>query len=273
MIKLRQLRAGMNVDAQAAFDAFDASFEHLQVLRNLVAHCILIDDSDDGTLFHLRSKDRTFKKADILASENFTNYCAMVAMSLRYALGLSNDSERRRPLPQTVTMPYGLRHYDMSVAVKDPAECSTRELDQFRNFVVKGGEVARGGLTARIRDAEALAFLTVQGTLAAIAALKNPAENYKRGVFERAGLTQSIDFYRYELGWVFVAEQFRNNGFSSQILKELLASADSQGVYATSTTDNEAMHKSLQHQAFCRTGESWPSTNQPAKRLCLFVRD
>jgi hypothetical protein len=134
MIHLRKLQHKMNDDAKAAFVALDNSFEYLQVLRNLVAHCILIDDSQDGTLFHLRSKDRTFKKADILESAEFTNYCAMVAMSLRYALGISNDMKARRPLPPKVKMPYGLQHYAMFVAIKAPDACSTKEIDRFRKF-------------------------------------------------------------------------------------------------------------------------------------------
>src|SRR5437879_4166357 len=68
MIKLRGLKDKMNDDAKAAFELFDSSFEYLQALRNLVAHCILID-SDEGTLFHVRSKDRTLSKTDIFESE------------------------------------------------------------------------------------------------------------------------------------------------------------------------------------------------------------
>jgi hypothetical protein len=272
MIHLRQLQSTMNEDASIAFAAFDAAFEHLQVLRNLVAHCILIDGADDGTLFHLRSKDRTLTKSDVLASEDFTNYCAMVAMSLRYALGIGGGRNSRRKLPSRVKMPYGLQHYAMSVTIKGPSDCSNREIDQFRDFVRKGGEVTSAGLNDRIKAAEALAFLFVRKELAAIAALKNPSENHKQGVFENAGSVDAA-FYRFELGWVYVAERFRENGYSKQILKELSRSIRSGGVYATSRIDNVPMHKSLESEGFIKIGDSWPSKEQPGKLLCLFVKD
>jgi len=255
------------------FSEFDAAFEYLQVLRNLVAHCILIDDTEDGTLFHLRSKDRTFKKSDIFESEEFTNYCAMLAMVLRYALGISNIMDRRLPLPPKVKMPYALQHYTMFVAIKSPSHCSPTEIDQFRNLVVKAGEVGTRGINNRIQSAEVLAFLTVSNKVVGIAALKNPNMNYKRGVFEKAHSVDSLSTYRFELGWCHVSEKFQGNGYSKVLLKELLPSARDQGVYATSTMDNQRMHRALESEGFVRIGDSWPSTNQPKKSLLLFVRD
>jgi hypothetical protein len=52
---LVKLRSAMNVDAQAALDAFCSVRKYLQGIRNCVAHGILINDLDEGTLFHLRS--------------------------------------------------------------------------------------------------------------------------------------------------------------------------------------------------------------------------
>jgi GNAT superfamily N-acetyltransferase len=130
------------------------------------------------------------------------------------------------------------------------------------------------GLNARIKSAEALALLFLRKELAAIAALKRPANQYKHSVFEKACSLDAIpDLYRFELGWVYVAERFRNNGYSKYLLKDLLQSREAGGVYATSITENVAMHRSLEREGFIRIGETWPSTNQPGKLLCLFVKD
>jgi hypothetical protein len=114
---LVKLRSTMNADAQAALDAFCSVRKYLQGIRNCVAHGILINDLDEGTLFHLRSKLRTIKKDDVLACEDLTLYSAIVVMSLRYALGLRGNEDHRRPLPSEAPfIPAVLKEYIDSVA-------------------------------------------------------------------------------------------------------------------------------------------------------------
>jgi hypothetical protein len=110
--ELTKLRPKMNADAQAALDAFKDVWKYLQGIRNCVAHGILINDTKDGTLFHLRSKLRTFKKDDVFACEELTLYSANVVMSLRYALGVGGSEHHRRPLPVGVPrIPSALKAY------------------------------------------------------------------------------------------------------------------------------------------------------------------
>jgi GNAT superfamily N-acetyltransferase len=146
-------------------------------------------------------------------------------------------------------------------------------MDQFRNLVVRAGEVGTRGINNRIQNAEALAFLSVRNKIVGIAALKNPSTGHKREVFEKANAVDSLPAYRFELGWCHVSKKFQGNGYSKVLLKELLPSARGQGVYATSRLDNQRMHKSLENEGFVQIGDSWPSTNQPGKSLFLFVRD
>lgn len=96
---LIKTRSKLNDDAQMALDAFIEVKDYWQAIRNAVAHCILIHDTQSGTLFHLRSKARTFTKDDVFECKELTLYCANVVMSLRYAIGLTNNEDYRKPLP------------------------------------------------------------------------------------------------------------------------------------------------------------------------------
>jgi hypothetical protein len=82
-------------------------------------------------------------------------------------------------------------------------------MDQFRNLVVRAGEVETSGINNRIQNAEALAFLSVRNKIVGIVALKNPSAGHKRDVFEKANSVDSLPAYRFELGWCHVSENFK----------------------------------------------------------------
>jgi hypothetical protein len=102
---LRALPARMNQAARAALDEFVAVLPALQAVRNVGVHGVTIQDTKEGSLFHLRSKDRTFTKADLFACEEFTNYCARVAFAIRYALFHSADSNLAPSWPERPAIP------------------------------------------------------------------------------------------------------------------------------------------------------------------------
>jgi hypothetical protein len=81
----------------------------IQFVRNNVIHAIVLDDLDEGHVFHLRSKRRSLTKAEIFSAEELTNYAAHAAISLRYALGLKDVPGARRPLPDRPDIPKFLR--------------------------------------------------------------------------------------------------------------------------------------------------------------------
>ena len=93
--KLKKLAAirGVNDDAKAALDALAGVVTHIQGVRNNVIHAIMIDDPNDGLLFHLRSKKRSLTIEQVFQIEELTNYAAHCAMSLRYALGLKGSPD------------------------------------------------------------------------------------------------------------------------------------------------------------------------------------
>ena len=72
------------------------------------------------------------------------------------------------------------------VNVKDPCELTVDEIDAVCELICKGAEVDEGGLSARVRQAEALARVRVGDRIVGVAALKNPQPGYRVGVFKKA---------------------------------------------------------------------------------------
>lgn len=109
--KIKELSAltPLNSDAQAAFDELRDVMRGIQYVRNNVIHAIVINHPDHGQLFHLRSKGRSLRKAQIFSCEELTNYAAHAALSLRYALGLKGSPGERFPLPDRPEIPEVLR--------------------------------------------------------------------------------------------------------------------------------------------------------------------
>jgi GNAT superfamily N-acetyltransferase len=159
----------------------------------------------------------------------------------------------------------------ISIAMKSPQRCTSNELAEFTAFVLTGGEVTRAGLGEHLRNAHALFFMRESACLVGIAALKRPRLAYRAGVFEKSGATVSPLDFPFELGWVFLLPSARGRNLSRQLLVAAADHVADAQVFATTRTDNPAMHASLLGAAFTRHGSDYPS-NRGAHRLVLFLR-
>ena len=160
-------------------------------------------------------------------------------------------------------------HYE--IAAKVPGDCSADEICGFVALVEQGGEVASGGLQKRVMAAANLAFLRSDGTLAGVAALKHPNETYRARVASASGTPLPQESFPYELGWVFIATEARGNGYAQPLSQAALALAGVHGVFATSRTDNVAMHRALAKLGFVASGSAYPSQHG-GHHLQLFTR-
>jgi GNAT superfamily N-acetyltransferase len=143
--------------------------------------------------------------------------------------------------------------------VKSPDECSNVELGAFIAFIRAGGEVSIQGLSERIFGAATLAFARVDGLVVGVAALKRPQASYRRRVSIESGAALSAQELPFELGWVYVLPELRGKGFSLLLSQAALADSNGAGVFATSRTDNIAMHRSLAKLGFVATGNPFAS--------------
>lgn len=141
----------------------------------------------------------------------------------------------------------------------EPSACDEKTLADFRALVLAGGEVTSTGLEDRVRSAVRLIFLKVCGCLCGVAALKRPEENYRKKISAQSGIPLPEAEYRFELGWVFVMPSARGRGFSVDLTREALSAAGAAGVFATSRSDNIAMHRALAKFGFEPVGEPYPS--------------
>lgn len=154
------------------------------------------------------------------------------------------------------------------VTVKKPSECSAVELQDFSAFVLASGEVMADGLDARIRKAETLVFLTQDGCLKGIAAVKNPEQNYKDGVFDKAQASVQANEFPFELGWVFVLPSSRGAGFSHVLVQAALATTSGRAIFATS--HNTRMHRVLIANGLSCHGRAYASSLNN-RNLALFI--
>lgn len=143
--------------------------------------------------------------------------------------------------------------------VKSPGDCSNLDIELFIAFVRAGGEVSVQGLTERVRSAAALVFVRVNGNVVGVAALKQPQATYRRRVSSESGAPLTAAEFPYELGWVYVSPESRGNGLSCLLSRAAIAASNGAGVFATSRTDNVAMHRSLGKVGFVPVGKTYVS--------------
>lgn len=142
---------------------------------------------------------------------------------------------------------------------KPPSDVSDIEIAAFIALVGAGGEVPTQALSKRILSAMALVFARVDELVVGVAALKQPQASYRRHVSLESGASISADEFPYELGWVYVSPESRGKGFSLMLSQAALAESKGSGVFATSRTDNAAMHRSLAKLGFAETGYPFAS--------------
>ena len=133
----------------------------------------------------------------------------------------------------------------IKIVTQTAMTCSAGEFGAFVAFIRAGGEVSLQGLAERIREAPALAFAYLNGALVGISALKIPRSSYRSRVSAKCGVPLPAASLPFELGWVYVSPEARNQGISLLLSKAALAARGKSGTFATARTDNVHMHSSL----------------------------
>ena len=95
--------------AHLALLELTAIMKGVQFVRNSVIHAILLEDDEEGHVFHLRNKERSLTKAQIFSCEELTNYAAHLTYSLRYGLGLKGGASHEYASPDRPAIPEFLR--------------------------------------------------------------------------------------------------------------------------------------------------------------------
>lgn len=139
-----------------------------------------------------------------------------------------------------------------------PSGASMEQRREFARLVRRGFKTAGTGLAGRIRASRRLAFHYSSGEdLVAIAALKSPGDQYRRRVFDAAGLHEDYAGYKSELGWVYVEPAYRGNRLATTLCRRLLSDAAIDAVFATTRTDNAMMSRVLRTCGFDAAGKPY----------------
>lgn len=160
---------------------------------------------------------------------------------------------------------------DQTLVAKKPRCFTEVELQDFIAMVRAGGKVGGAVLEKNVRNAECLVFLRQGSCLSGVAALKNPLLSYRKTIKSKSGIAVKASEVPFELGYVFVLPSARGQGFSVELTRAALSAAGGKGVFATSCTNNEAMHKTLWKFGFVEAGSPYRS-GRGGHRLQLFVR-
>lgn len=159
----------------------------------------------------------------------------------------------------------------VQVVSRSPGDCHDSEIKDFMALVLAGGEVTPNGLEDRIRSAVSLVFLTIGCCLCGVAALKRPEASYQRQVSSKSGVPLPEREFSYELGWLFIMPSARGRRFSVDLTRVALSGVATDGVFATSRTDNAGMHATLAKFGFLSAGRPWASARGD-HQLQLFIR-
>ena len=152
-----------------------------------------------------------------------------------------------------------------------PSQFSKDEKQLFIDLVCSGGEVAKHTLRRNVPLAECLVFLRSANELCGVAALKIPIPSYRQTLRSKAGVTVDEAAFPYELGYIFVPEQARGKGFSSELAGAAADASGDRGIFATSRLDNEPMHRTLAKHGFEKAGQPYQGKDA-AERIQLFLR-
>lgn len=158
-----------------------------------------------------------------------------------------------------------------TIESKPPCDFASEQVDEFESAVKEGGEVESAGLRDRLMSARALVLLREEKKLAAVAALKTPLAAYRTRVSQSAGVEFPAATYPFELGWVYVYPFARGRKYSQAVSSAALSKSDGRGVFATSRTDNAAMHATLTRLGFRPAGSAYRS-QRGNQVLQLFLR-
>lgn len=165
-----------------------------------------------------------------------------------------------------------MTYLDDRIAIYAPDQCSPEDRAAFVTLAAKGEEVNRRDIERGVGRAELLLAMRGDSYLVAVAAIKNPFPSYKRDVFRKAGVPAEADNFSLELGYLFVEEAHRRNGYGPQLVKKAIAPQGGAPIFATTRSNNERMHEILQENGFVQIGSDYPSKRDPSRYLRLFVR-
>lgn len=145
--------------------------------------------------------------------------------------------------------------------IKKPSACSEFEINKFHELILKGGKVKEQGLKTRILNCELLAFCIVNETIIAVSAIKCPEEIYVKKIISKVKLNRDFNEMKFEIGYSYTEENFREKGINSELKLLLLNSIKKTTGILFSTTAIPSSQKFLVENGFINIGIPYDGEN------------
>lgn len=160
------------------------------------------------------------------------------------------------------------------IVIRSPRECTQDQINEFIALLTEGNEVDTRGVEARIRRAASLGFAYDNETLIGIAAVKVPADTYRRAIERKSGVELDSEEYPFEAGWLYVKPQYRDQkiGQSLRGLTILAALRLHEGIFSTTRDNNTIAKHILEKFGFTQEGSTWTS-ERSGTPLALFTKN
>jgi GNAT superfamily N-acetyltransferase len=146
---------------------------------------------------------------------------------------------------------------NLKIVSKSYQECSRDELDLFADLLITGNEVVASSIPNGMRNTLKLVFVYKEDELVAVSAIKIPSSSYVESIFEKAGVEEFSEEYKYEFGYTYVKPEYRRQGIADLMLKERLKYVDK--AYSTTRTANIGSIKNLENNGFTKLGDEYKS--------------
>ena len=146
-------------------------------------------------------------------------------------------------------------------SVKQPKDCTQKEINDFYNLTLKGKGLSPNGLIERIRSCELLAFCHICDILVAIGAIKRPLKSYILTIIHKTLIDRKCKELVFELGFSVTEEDYRKKGLCKMVKSVLLEEMKSRAGMIFSVTPNKTIQNYLIDYGFVKKGIPYDSIN------------
>ena len=140
-------------------------------------------------------------------------------------------------------------------------------LEDFISLVKEGGAVTKASIEAQLPKAQRIAVIERGGAFVAVAAKKQPMEDYAKSVSAHSGYDLCADIP--ELGYVAVSRECRGQRLAGKVVRRILFEFGDGDVFAT--TSSARMKSVLAGCGFRWVGREWES-KRTGEKVSLWIR-
>lgn len=160
----------------------------------------------------------------------------------------------------------------MNVTVCKINEINKNDFAAIFKLISEGGEVKIHILKNRLLETALIAYSKFDSEIIATAAIKKPNDEYNDSVFLKSKSIYDYNDFNYELGYVYVVQNFRRIGIALRICKEICSCFESHNLYSTVRAKNIPIQKILNNIGFTFSGMEFFNRSKTVK-LKLYIKE